>query len=560
MIVNFVSKAKTMATGSNVMKNGKKETTKAVVNGSWKQWESVRKEIMASPKNYNKLVSLLKQLKEFVEDIDKSEVKEVRALLYELEKIFQFFVSKRLHKRKKDQSEQEQTVRRWINAKYEEYYSLLFQIWEIRSRDDEGKVDTLKLDVLDHVFKLLLEESKNKSDEPFFPIDRYRTILYHMLRVGDESDIEDDGTVSDPLLEEFMDKYFKKHWDIKFYFYQEFNHIEGFDSVVFSKFLTISKQCELYNVKDRDSITEQPLFVTTAPTNTVYNYNLFRINFEKSWIHALNDKGELRKRELLATLTILHKRIIPYCADAQKLMDFLTASYTLGLQTKDILISILALNGLWELMRDFNLDYPDFYKNLYRILTPDLFHLREKSRFIRLLELFLSSTHLSSAIVASFIKRLSRLTLTSPPSGIILVVPLIYNLIKKHGHTTCILLLHSTTTKEEDDKYVDPYDSEEEDPAQTHAIDSSVWELESMANHYHPNVSSLIKILHQKFTKYSYNTEDFLDWSYEKLLESEMGKSLRGELGLEFEKWSKLFGEDEEAGEGDTAYMPGYLY
>ncbi|TID30444.1 hypothetical protein CANINC_000955 [Pichia inconspicua] len=481
---------------------------------------------------------MLKQLKEFVDDIENSEIRDVRSLLFELEKVFKFFIGKGLHKVRKNHTEQEQTVRRWINGKYEEFYSIVFQIWNKEDKDD--KIVTLKLDTLDYVFNFLCEEAKNMT-ESYFPSGRFRIILNQLLHVGNDKDIEEDGTISEPLLNEFKEKYLNEYWDLKFYFYQEFINVTELNSVVFAKFLTITKECELYDLQNRDSITEQPILIKNAPTNTIYNFSSFRINFEKSWIYALNKENNLNKIELLATLTILHKRIIPYFSNAQKLMDFLTASYTLGLQRKEILISILSLNGLWELMKTFNLDYPDFYKNLYKILTPDLLHLKEKSRFFRLLELFMSSTHLSSSIVASFIKRLSRLSLTAPPSGIIIIIPFIYNLIKKYGHSTCILLLHSTTSKEEDENYIDPYDPLEEDPALSGAIESSIWELETMINHYHPNVSSLIKILHQKFTKFGYNTEDFLDWSYEKLLDSEMNKSLRGEIGLEFEKWDKLF-------------------
>lgn len=283
----------------------------------------------------------------------------------------------------------------------------------------------------------------------------------------------------------------------------------------------------------------------------MYSINNFRLNFEKSWIGALNLKG-LTKLEYSSALSILHKRIIPFFSEAQKLMDFLTASYTLGIQTKDILLSILALNGLWELMKSYNLDYPNFYTNLYAILTPDLLHLKEKSRFFRLLDLFMSSTHLSASIVASFIKRLARLSLTAPPSGIVCVIPFIYNLIRKHGHTTCMLLIHSTTSSEEDAVYEDPFDENETDPSKTEAIGSSIWELEAMSNHYHPNVSALVKIFSQQFTKYSYNMEDFLDWSYTKLLDAEMAKRFKGDLGVEFEKWSSMFDEE--------GYMSEYLY
>lgn len=59
-------------------------------------------------------------------------------------------------------------------------------------------------------------------------------------------------------------------------------------------------------------------------------------------------------------------------------------------------------------------------------------HLKYRARFFRLTDLFLSSTHLPAALVAAFIKRLARLSLTAPPAAIIMIIPFVYNLFKKH--------------------------------------------------------------------------------------------------------------------------------
>jgi U3 small nucleolar RNA-associated protein 19 len=60
----------------------------------------------------------------------------------------------------------------------------------------------------------------------------------------------------------------------------------------------------------------------------------------------------------------------------------------------------------------------------------------------------------------------------------------------------------------------DPFDPNETDPMQTDAIESSLWEVTQLQSHYHPNVSTIAKILSEQFTKQSYNIEDFLDHSY----------------------------------------------
>jgi U3 small nucleolar RNA-associated protein 19 len=60
----------------------------------------------------------------------------------------------------------------------------------------------------------------------------------------------------------------------------------------------------------------------------------------------------------------------------------------------------------------------------------------------------------------------------------------------------------------------DPFLPDETDPMETGAIDSSLWEIEQLQSHYHPNVATIAKIISDQFTKQSYNMEDFLDHSY----------------------------------------------
>ncbi len=107
------------------------------------------------------------------------------------------------------------------------------------------------------------------------------------------------------------------------------------------------------------------------------------------------------------------------------------------------LLSILALNGLFTLILEFNLDYPLFYHKLYALLDRNVLHVKYRSRFFRLVDLFLSSNMLPSKMVASFIKRIFQLSLWAPPSGIILTLPLVFNLLRKHP--LCIQMIHRSS-------------------------------------------------------------------------------------------------------------------
>jgi U3 small nucleolar RNA-associated protein 19 len=232
---------------------------------------------------------------------------------------------------------------------------------------------------------------------------------------------------------------------------------------------------------------------------------------QQAWL-ALFRLG-LSKKQRKIVLGLVSSRIAPYFVKVELLMDFLTDSFNAGGST-----SLLALSGLYYLIQEKNLDYPMFYQKLYSLLDAGILHSRQRSRFFRLLDTFLASTHLPAALVASFIKKLSRLILQAPPASIVVVVPWIYNLLKRHP--TCTFMVHREIHGKDRNEQLrnegmnDPFDPSEEDPMKTDAISSSLWEVEMLQSHYHPNVATLARIISEQFTKHAYNMEDFLDHSY----------------------------------------------
>lgn len=257
------------------------------------------------------------------------------------------------------------------------------------------------------------------------------------------------------------------------------------------------------------------------------------------YIAETNDQ---RKR-LLALISDI---IAPWFAKPEMLSDFLTSCYDASGS-----IALLSLSGVFYLIRERNLDYPSFYPKLYSLLNSQILHSKHRARFFRLLDSFLGSTHLPVALVASFLKRLARLSLNAPPSAVAFVIPWIYNMLKKHPQ--CTFMLHRETKDESIMKEFqqhgmeDPFLAEESDPMKTKAIESSLWELVQMQSHYHPNVATIAKIVSEQFTKHSYNMEDFLDHSYASLLEAEMGKDVRRAPVVEFHIPKKVFLPQEES-------------
>ena len=91
---------------------------------------------------------------------------------------------------------------------------------------------------------------------------------------------------------------------------------------------------------------------------------------------------------------------------------------------------------------------------------------------------------------------------------------MIYNLLKTHA--ACTFMIHRTADVKVKDEvgWGDPFRMDEPDPMETDAIESSLWEIETLQSHYHPNVATITKIISEQFTKQAYNLEDFLDHTY----------------------------------------------
>ncbi|KAI8615011.1 CBF/Mak21 family-domain-containing protein [Chytriomyces sp. MP71] len=271
---------------------------------------------------------------------------------------------------------------------------------------------------------------------------------------------------------------------------------------------------------DDDNEQEEDVASAIPPQSKVTH----RKAFTECWLAYLKIQmpADVYKKILL----IMHKNIIPRMTQPTLLIDFLTDSYNAGGA-----VSLLALNGLFTLINEHNLDYPDFYKKLYTLLDDDLLAVKYRSRFFRLLDLFLSSAYLPTYLVAAFVKRLSRLALVASPSAIVIVLPFIYNLLKRHP--SVITLIHRVDKDGVDaNEFNDRFVMSENDPSKCHSLETSVWELHALASHFLPSVSSLAAIFQEPLTKPFYDIEDFLDLSYDSLFDLEVKKELPEEIPM----------------------------
>uniref|UniRef100_A0A8C8JXX4 CCAAT-binding factor domain-containing protein n=1 Tax=Oncorhynchus tshawytscha TaxID=74940 RepID=A0A8C8JXX4_ONCTS len=247
--------------------------------------------------------------------------------------------------------------------------------------------------------------------------------------------------------------------------------------------------------------------------------------FERLWLGFL--KYKLPSNMYKKVLVILHDSILPHISNPTLMIDFLTAAYDVGGA-----ISLLALNGLFVLIHQHNLDYPDFYKKLYSLLEPSVFHVKYRARFFHLANLFLSSTHLPVYLVAAFAKRLSRLALTAPPAVLLMVLPFICNLIRRHP--ACRVLIHRPKACD------DPYLMEEEDPSQCHALESSLWEIQTLQKHYHPDVATAAMVINKPLSQQEDAISELLELSTYELMERDLKHKQSKTVPLEFDPATQL--------------------
>lgn len=430
--------------------------------------------------------------------------------------------------RKDNSAEKDVILVHWLRDRLVEYNEVLLSF--LTSDDHALTALTLSMRLL----KAHGQYPYREGDRHSFPKVFLRDIVAALCRPGAEQ-----------VRREFVQKFVDEYDDIRLYTFRAIQdkladrgareaslpglgHDGSFEAV-FELLLSIEGVPQ-----SREDLAD---FYVDPPPNKHKGHELFSVSKHKkaaqdAWLALMGRDMTRDQRKRL--LDIMSGVIAPWFTKPELLMDFLTDCYDSGGS-----MSLLALSGVFYLIQERNLDYPAFYTKLYSLLDSDILHSKHRSRFFRLLDIFLASSHLPAAIVASFIKRLARLSLNAPPSAIVTIIPWMYNLFKKHPTTT--FMMHRVPRTEEQREQLatggmdDPFDSGVQDPMETHAIDSCIWEVVQLQTHYHPNVATIAKIVSEQFTKQFYNMEDFLDHSYASLLEAEMGKNIRKAPVIEFQ-------------------------
>ena len=482
--------------------------------------EDLESQILESQKNYNKINQLLK----YAKDAAAPDVQRKARLA--LCTIFSQLLAEGKIVLDGPTAKLGDVLNRWLVKNYEDYYESLLQ-----ALSEEGDLASRLL------MQLVKEEVSAATSNHVWTTGLYPKILKSFLEKHDHS----------LIFEDFAAEHIIPHEDTKMYACRVISTLDHPSTQAIDKIITFLTAIPLIK-ENNDEEAPPTSYLATLPTqskrkhpsNTSYKHSL-----EESWLSILSTSHHTpTQRNHL--LTLIPLTIAPSISKPEKLSDFLIDAFNSGGTS-----SLSALSGIYHLILHKNLDYPSFYPKLYSLLDQRILHSPQLTQFLRLMVTFLSSTHLPATLVASFIKRLSRLCLTAPPAAIIAITPWIYNIIQQHP--ICASLIHrskSSTPKS------DPFNNSQPNPLLTHALESSLWELHTLATHFHPNVATIASVIARPFTKREYKLGDFEGYSYEGMLGGELKRGVKPGVVVEWRIPRRVFervegeGEDGSRGRG----------
>ncbi|XP_053211543.1 nucleolar complex protein 4 homolog [Panonychus citri] len=226
--------------------------------------------------------------------------------------------------------------------------------------------------------------------------------------------------------------------------------------------------------------------------------------FASVWFNFLTFKLSLPIYR--SVLKMLDTKVIPHFRNPLSLSDFLISSFNIGGSA-----SVLALSSLYILISKCNLEYPNFYKKFYSLITADMLHVKYRARFFYWTDIFLTSTHIPGYLVAAFVKKLARLTLIAPIDAITIILPVIKNALVRHPSLIVMMNKYSTGIDS------DPYDISQDDPVNSNAMESSLWELSTLQYHWNTKIASGVHFIKQPLPSKETDLSELLETTFTEL-------------------------------------------
>lgn len=469
-------------------------------------------EFLASPKNTNHLTEIISYLKEC--NVRKAAI---TPSLLALETIFTELIRRNdmrivVQPLKPLEESFDLSHKQWLQNQYKDAFSAI-QEGFAHEKQIEGA------QALTTAMKLIVAETENPldavSDTTHFPLPKLKHILQTMLS---------SEKLNTHLFNRFME--YTSHLDMIYFCWKILPSIapkEFSPNTLFvQNFLSLLNAVSF----GKETMEETPSFLCVQMQQLDYPYVRKQIN--KTWSCVMNWKhDETTHRQLLI---LLLERVLPHLDKPVLLTDFLMESLDVGGA-----ISLLALQGIFILIQQHNLTYPNIYEKLYSMFEPEIFHTKFKARLFYLADIFLSSSHLPEALVAAFVKRLARLALIAPPQDIVIILRFIGNLILRHPALKR-LIFHPNGGEVSQD----PFIMEERDPIKSNALNSSLWEVATLQSHVLPSIATAAKFISNPFPSVEWDLASVLEINENDIFDKEIAKKSK-EYALNPERPSSMF-------------------
>ncbi|KAH8416567.1 hypothetical protein KR222_009861 [Zaprionus bogoriensis] len=251
-----------------------------------------------------------------------------------------------------------------------------------------------------------------------------------------------------------------------------------------------------------------------------FDYDQTRQFLNALWNGVMAASSGLEERVHRQVLVVLLERILPHLDNAILLTDFLMDS----LHQFDGPIALLALQGIFTLMQQQNITYPDVYVKLYNMFYPRMFYNKYKARLFYLADIFLTSTHLPENLVAAFVKRLARLALKSPTEDAIIMIRFVCNLLLRHTGLQRLICASAAASAVE---ITDPYDETQEDPVKSGALNSSLWEMLLLQKHAVPEVANAARFVSKSLPMMEFDLGPLLELKECDIFDDEVKKEAK---------------------------------
>ena len=291
------------------------------------------------------------------------------------------------------------------------------------------------------------------------------------------------------------------------------------------------------SLNDKDTSNKKKKSRQMSRSEKLVDWESHRRVYSKAWLSVLS--MPLTKNQHKIALKHLPEFVINFLDEPLVVSDYLTRSYESG-----GVVSVLALESLFQLIVKYNLDFPNFFTSLYNLCSTEVFSARYRSKFIKLLSASLKSTNLPSYVVSAFIKRLAYLSLHAPVPCSLYCVSQIMWLLKKHPQ--CLKMIHRLSKEDKVE-----YDINESSQLErSNALESSLWEMTVLQSSVLNSVINLATTLEESpaSTKEGKGSmlivvEDFVDSTYADLMESEL-KKIKKNAAMAFRNVNELFSGD----------------